>query len=272
MPASARDSIRPTAACASCASARISCAPSRRAIFARTPRAAPTRRTWCWRLRAPGGPEPHAGRPAPTRDEVYQFETGRRPASNRRERPRDAGRTVALPSSRDRGSSRGSDRDDQTGSTRSGRSGLGGSSARTGKNGPAAPVHQPRPGPAGPGHRGEHRLVLAAHHRGRHHRGPARRDRPGLWKPRSAGKAMCPRCHRHADPAAPIPGAANEGGTDATRLPQPVAPTSASSATTCPRAQSVIEVVQDGKTVEAVMSPGPWGDSARTDAEVRAFR
>ena len=40
------------------------------------------------------------------REEVYQFETGRRPASNRRERPRDAGRTVALPSSRDRGSSR----------------------------------------------------------------------------------------------------------------------------------------------------------------------
>ena len=50
------------------------------------------------------------------REEVYQFETGRRPASNRRERPRDAGRTVALPSSRDRGSSRGSYRDDYAGS------------------------------------------------------------------------------------------------------------------------------------------------------------
>lgn len=70
------------------------------------------------------------------REEVYQFETGRRPASNRRERPRDAGRTVALPSSRDRGSSRGSYRDDYTSSTRSGRSGLGGSSARTGRAAP----------------------------------------------------------------------------------------------------------------------------------------
>lgn len=70
------------------------------------------------------------------REEVYQFETGRRPASNRRERPRDAGRTVALPSSRDRGSSRGSYRDDYAGSPRSGRSGLGGSSARTGRAAP----------------------------------------------------------------------------------------------------------------------------------------
>ena len=70
------------------------------------------------------------------REEVYQFETGRRPASNRRERPRDAGRTVALPSSRDRGSSRGPYRDDYAGSPRSGRSGLRGSSARTGRAAP----------------------------------------------------------------------------------------------------------------------------------------
>lgn len=101
--------------------------------FARCPRAA-TRRTW-WRLRAPGGADPTEVTRA-YREEVYQFETGRRPASNRRERPRDAGRTVALPSSRDRGSSRGSYRDDYTGSTRSGRSGLGGSSARTGRTAP----------------------------------------------------------------------------------------------------------------------------------------
>ena len=70
------------------------------------------------------------------REEVYQFETGRRPASNRRERPRDAGRTVALPSSRDRGSSRGSYRDEYAGSPRSGRSGPGGSSARPGRAAP----------------------------------------------------------------------------------------------------------------------------------------
>ena len=136
------------------------------------------------------------------REEVYQFETGRRPASNRRERPRDAGRTVALPSSRDRGSSRGSYRDDYTGSTRSGRSGLGGSSARTGRTAPQPQYTNLVQGPAGPGHRGEHRLVLAAHHRGRHHRGPARpRDRPGLRKPRSAGERCAHGAHlRHAEP------------------------------------------------------------------------
>lgn len=78
------------------------------------------------------------------------------------------------------------------------------------------------------------------------------------------------------NPAGTDTGAANEGGTDATApTQQPVAPTSAKFSYNVPEGSSVyIEVVQDGKTVEAGDVTGAQDGRFRCDrdAEVRAFR
>ena len=188
------------------------------------------------------------------REEVYQFETGRRPASNRRERPRDAGRTVALPSSRDRGSSRGAYRDDYAGSPRSGRSGLGGSSARTGRAAPQPQytnLVQGRQAPGIAANIGSYLPLIIV--------GAIIVGLLVLVIVLAFGNRAAPESDV---PTVPISGMQNPAGTDtgAATAPtqQPVAPTSAKFSYNVPEGSSVyIEVVQDGKTVEAGNVTGP---------------
>ena len=164
------------------------------------------------------------------REEVYQFETGRRPASNRRERPRDAGRTVALPSSRDRGSSRGSYRDDYAGSPRSGRSGLGGSSARTGRTAPQPQYTNLVQGRQAPGIAANIGSYLPLIIVGAIIVGLLVLVIVLAFGNRAAPESDVPTVPISGmqNPAGTDTGAANEGGTDATApTQQPVAPTSA---------------------------------------------
>ena len=195
------------------------------------------------------------------REEVYQFETGRRPASNRRERPRDAGRTVALPSSRDRGSSRGSYRDDYAGSPRSGRSGLGGSSARTGRAAPQPQYTNLVQGRQAPGIAANIGSYLPLIIVGAIIVGLLVLVIVLAFGNRAAPESDVPTVPISGmqNPAGTDTGAANEGAGDATApTQQPVAPTSAKFSYNVPEGSSVyIEVVQDGKTVEAGNVTGP---------------
>lgn len=195
------------------------------------------------------------------REEVYQFETGRRPASNRRERPRDAGRTVALPSSRDRGSSRGSYRDDYAGSPRSGRSGLGGSSARTGRAAPQPQYTNLVQGRQAPGIAANIGSYLPLIIVGAIIVGLLVLVIVLAFGNRAAPESDVPTVPISGmqNPAGTDTGAANEGAGDATApTQQPVAPTSAKFSYNVPEESSVyIEVVQDGKTVEAGDVTGP---------------
>ena len=193
------------------------------------------------------------------REEVYQFETGRRPTSNRRERPRDAGRTVALPSSRDRGSSRGSYRDDYTGSTRSGRSGLGGSSARTGRAAPQPQYTNLVQGRQAPGIAANIGSYLPLIIVGAIIVGLLVLVIVLAFGNRAAPERCAYGAHlRHAEPAGTDTGAANAAAPTRRPPTQPVAPTSAKFSYNVPEGSSVyIEVVQDGKTVEAGDVTGP---------------
>ena len=195
------------------------------------------------------------------REEVYQFETGRRPASNRRERPRDAGRTVALPSSRDRGSSRGSYRDEYAGSPRSGRSGLGGSSARTGRAAPQPQYTNLVQGRQAPGIAANIGSYLPLIIVGAIIVGLLVLVIVLAFGNRAAPESDVPTVPISGmqNPAGTDTGAANEGAGDATApTQQPVAPTSAKFSYNVPEGSSVyIEVVQDGKTVEAGDVTGP---------------
>lgn len=195
------------------------------------------------------------------REEVYQFETGRRPASNRRERPRDAGRTVALPSSRDRGSSRGSYRDDYAGSPRSGRSGLGGSSARTGRTAPQPQYTNLVQGRQAPGIAANIGSYLPLIIVGAIIVGLLVLVIVLAFGNRAAPESDAPTVPISGmqNPAGTDTGASGEGTGDATApTQQPVAPTSAKFSYNVPEGSSVyIEVVQDGKTVEAGDVTGP---------------
>ena len=187
------------------------------------------------------------------REEVYQFETGRRPASNRRERPRDAGRTVALPSSRDRGSSRGSYRDDYAG--------LGGSSARTGRAAPQPQYTNLVQGRQAPGIAANIGSYLPLIIVGAIIVGLLVLVIVLAFGNRAAPESDVPTVPISGmqNPAGTDTGAANEGAGDATApTQQPVAPTSAKFSYNVPEGSSVyIEVVQDGKTVEAGNVTGP---------------
>lgn len=191
------------------------------------------------------------------REEVYQFETGRRPASNRRERSRDAGRTVALPSSRDRGSYR----DDYAGPSRSGRSGLGGPSARGGRTAPQPQYTNLVQGRQAPGLAANIGSYLPLIIVGAIIVGLLVLVIVLAFGNRSAPESDVPTVPISGmqNPAGTDTGAANEGGTDATApTQQPVAPTSAKFSYNVPEGSSVyIEVVQDGKTVEAGDVTGP---------------
>ena len=260
MPASAKDSICPRPP-ASRASARISCAPSRRAISPACP--ARLHVEHAGRLRAPGGLNP---------TEVTRL-PGRGPLSSRRAAVRRAtvasapampGRTVAPSPPAATGDPPGSYRDDYAGSP-PGRSGLGGSSACLGRGGSAAPVHQPRPRAPGPGHRGEHRPRICCSSSWAPSSWPARpRDRPGLSETVRRRRAMCPRCpaSRRAcrTPPAPIP--VPQTRAQATQRRPPSSPwrrrAPSSAATTCPRAWRL----HRGRPGTArpwrrAMSPGP---------------
>ena len=195
------------------------------------------------------------------REEVYQFETGRRPASNRRERPRDAGRTVALPSSRDRESSRGSYRDDYTASPRSGRPGLGGASTRGGR-----PTSQPQytnlvQGRQAPGIAANIGSYLPLIIVGAVIVGLLVLVIVLAFGNRAAPESDLPTVPISGmqNPAGTDTGASGEGAGDATTpTQQPVAPTSAKFSYNVPEGSSVyIDVVQDGKTVEAGDATGP---------------
>lgn len=194
------------------------------------------------------------------REEAYQFETGRRPASNRRERPRDAARTTALPSVRNSGS-RSSYRDDYSSSGRTTRSGYGTAGSRSGRGIPAQPQYT--------------NLVQGQ-------RAPGIAANIGSYLPLVIVGAVIVgllvlvivlafgnRAAPESDvPTVPISGMQNPAGTDtgasgdnaAAPAPtqQPVAPTSAKFSYNVPDGANVyIEVVQDGKTVEAGDVTGP---------------
>ncbi|MFR5827796.1 MAG: helix-turn-helix domain-containing protein [Adlercreutzia equolifaciens] len=130
-----------------------------------------------------------------------------------------------------------------------------------GQGGSAAPVHQPRPRAPGTGHRGEHRLVFAAHHVGAIIVGLLVLVIVLAFGNRAAPESDVPTVPISGmqNPAGTDTGAANEGAGDATApTQQPVAPTSAKFSYNVPEGSSVyIEVVQDGKTVEAGNVTGP---------------
>jgi len=193
------------------------------------------------------------------REEVYQFETGRRPASNRRERPRDAGRTVALPSSRDRGSSRGSYRDDYAGSPRSGRSGLGGSSARTGRAAPQPQYTNLVQGRQAPGIAANIGSYLPLIIVGAIIVGLLVLVIVLAFGNRAAPESDVPTVPISGmqNPAGTDTGAANEGAGDAT-APSPWRRRAPSSATTCPRGQaSTSRSSRTARPWRRAMSPGP---------------
>ncbi len=195
------------------------------------------------------------------REEVYQFETGRRPASNRRERPRDAGRTVALPSSRDRVSSRGSYRDDYAASPRSGRSGLGGASARASRTAPQPQYTNLVQGRQAPGIAANIGAYLPLIIVGTVIVGLLVLVIVLAFGNRAAPESDVPTVPISGmqNPAGTDTGASSEGAGDAAApTQQPVAPTSAKFSYNVPEGSSVyIEVVQDGKTVEAGDVTGP---------------
>ncbi|MFR5091773.1 MAG: hypothetical protein ACLTDR_06935 [Adlercreutzia equolifaciens] len=196
------------------------------------------------------------------REEVYQFETGRRPASNRREAPprcRTHGRAALQPRP---GILSGllPRRLRRLPALRPFR--LGRFLGPHGQGGSAAPVHQPRPRAPGPGHRGEHRpricrsiivgaiivgllvlvIVLA-------------------FGNRAVPRAMCPRCPSPAcrTPPAPIPVPRMRAAPTQRRPPSsPWRRRAPSSATTCPRGQaSTSRSSRTARPWRRAMSPGP---------------
>ena len=208
---------------------------------------------------APGGAEPHGGHPRPL-GRGLPVRDGRRPASNRRERPaifRTHGRAALQPRP---GSSRGSYRDDYAGSPRSSRS-PGGSSARTGRAAPQPQYTNLVQGRQAPGIAANIGSYLPLIIVGAIIVGLLVLVIVLAFGNRAAPESDVPTVPISGmqNPAGTDTGAANEGAGDATApTQQPVAPTSAKFSYNVPEGSSVyIEVVQDGKTVEAGDVTGP---------------
>lgn len=194
------------------------------------------------------------------RDEAYEFETGRRPAGNRRDRPRTDGRTTALPSNRSAGG-RTSYRDDYSSSGRAVRSGYGAPAGRGGRGLAPQPQYtnlvQGRQAPGIVASLGSYLPVIIV--------GAIIVGLLVLVIVLAFGNRAAPESDV---PTVPISGMQNPAGTDtgtsgdsaAADAPaqQPVAPTSAKFSYNVPDGVSAyIEVIQDGKTVEAAEVTGP---------------
>lgn len=192
------------------------------------------------------------------RDEAYQFETGCRPhTSGRRERSRVDGRTTALPATRAGGSARGSYRDDYPAAGRS-------RGAARSNRGAAQPQYtnlvQGRQAPGIAANFGSLLPLVVV--------GAVIVGLLVLVIFLAFGNRAAPESDV---PTVPISGMQNPAGTstgastssdagDGSNAPtqQPVAPTSAKFSYTVPEGSEVyIEVIQDGKTVEAATVTGP---------------
>lgn len=189
------------------------------------------------------------------REEAYQFETGRRPVTNRGDRARSDGRTTVLPTTRT-GSRRTSYRDDYSASGRSTRSGYG--SGRGSRSATPQPQYtnlvQGRQAPGIVANLGSMLPLIIV--------GAIIVGLLVLVIVLAFGNRAAPEADAPVVPVSgmPNPAGTESGGDDSAETPkaEPVAPTSAEFTYTILDGEEVyIEVIEDDATVEAGTFTGP---------------